>query len=86
MNSHDKDQLSGFTIQDAKMHMEAGNHPKALDMLEMLLKQYPNHGEIKALTLEARKLSSLSVPVVIKAKGEELVEVKSHPSWWRKFF
>ena len=86
MNSHDKDQLSGFTIQDAKVHMEAGDPLRALGMLETLLKQYPNHGEIKALTLEARKLSSLSVPVVIKTKSEEIVEVKSHPSWWRKFF
>lgn len=86
MNLHDKDQLGGFTVQDAKVHMEAGDYPKALDMLETLLKQYPNHGEIKTLTLKARKLSSLSVPVVIKTKSEEIVEVKSHPTWWRKFF
>jgi len=86
MNLHDKDQPSGFTVQDARMHMEAGDHLKALDMLETLLKQYPNHEEIKALTLKVRKLSSLSVPVVIKTKSEEVVEVKSQPSWWRKFF
>ena len=37
MNLHDKDQLGGFTVQDAKVHMEAGDYPKALDMLETLL-------------------------------------------------
>ena len=87
MNLYDDHQLEG-----AKKHMAGGNHLRALSMLEGLLKQYPNHGEIKTLTIKARKLSSLSVPVIIKTeevvvtKTEEVVEDKSHPSWWRKFF
>ena len=87
MNLHDEHQLKG-----AKMYTEAGDHLKALSMLEALLKQYPNHREIKTLTIKARKLSSLSVPVIIKTeevvviKTEEVVEDKSHPSWWRNFF
>jgi len=66
--------------------MAGGNHLRALSMLEGLLKQYPNHGEIRGLTIKAKKLSSLSVPVVIKTENEEVTEDKSHPSWWRKFF
>jgi tetratricopeptide (TPR) repeat protein len=88
MNLYDDHQLEG-----AKGYMETGNYHKALSALEKLLKQYPKYGEIKALTLKARKLSALHVPVVIKTKNEEIVlgkqeavEDKSHPSWWRKFF
>jgi hypothetical protein len=81
MNLYDDHQLEG-----AKQHIAKGDHLRALSMLEALLKQYPKHGEIKALTIKARKLSSLSVPVIIKTKTEEVVEDKSHPSWWRKFF
>jgi CRISPR/Cas system-associated protein endoribonuclease Cas2 len=88
MNLYDDHQLEG-----AKRYMEEGNHHQALSMLEKLLKQYPKHGEIKALTLKAKKLSALRVPVVIKTKNEEIVVGKkrvvgdeNHPSWWRKFF
>ena len=88
MNLYDDNQLEG-----AKRYMEEGNHHQALSMLEKLLKQYPKHEEVKALTLKAGKLSALRVPVVIKTKNEEIVVGKkrvvgdeNHPSWWRKFF
>ena len=88
MNLYDDNQLEG-----AKGYMEAGNCHQALSMLEKLLKQYPKHEEIRALTLKAKKLSTLRVPVVVKTKNKEIVigkkkvvEDKGHPSWWRKFF
>jgi len=78
MNLYDDHQLEG-----AKRYMEEGNHHQALSMLEKLLKQYPKHGEIKALTLKTKKLSALRVPVVIvpelavarhiKTKNEEIM-------------
>jgi|ETNmetMinimDraft_4_1059912.scaffolds.fasta_scaffold91859_3 tetratricopeptide (TPR) repeat protein len=89
MNLHDEHQLKG-----AKMYMEAGDHLKALDMFEKLLKQYPKHGEIKSLTLRVRKKAALKVPVVVKTKESEVVvreneeeqSKKAVPNWWRKFF
>ena len=89
MNLYDNQQLAG-----AKGHMSSGNHLRALDMLETLAKQYPKHNEIRALMLQAKKLSALSVPVVVSVPVPTKVVVSEKkadlPSWhkrvWHKFF